>query len=302
VVYEVREGPVWATAQVLARVAQPPFLLSGNGTYWVAAYSNPEPGIEVYSEAPAGIEVLGTATALVSAAAYAISYDEAATGWTGTLGGAAAVVAGVIETSSSGTYTLPAGHEISVGRVALCNVIVACSGGATTGNFLATAAFLSTPDFLGWSYASEVTISAQIAVSQDGVTWGAWQPYAMGSYMGQKFNVRVTLSTPLSTVAAILEDVLVTVIPPARTDHYAGLAVPSGGLTVSFIPDGAGAACPFLAGPAGGPTPYVQATIANPSAGDVLTVSALSLASVHLSITNGGSGVSRTVNLMAEGF
>lgn len=87
VLYEIRKGGTWQGAQLLGRVAHPPFNVQGNGTYWVSAFSQPTAGLQVYSEEPQDILISGAQ--IVSNVIE--SWDEAGTGWTGTFGGAAAL-------------------------------------------------------------------------------------------------------------------------------------------------------------------------------------------------------------------
>ncbi len=57
--YEVRKGASFQSGQQLGRVAHPPFNVQGDGTYWVAAYSQPVPGLQVYSDNPQPIVISG---------------------------------------------------------------------------------------------------------------------------------------------------------------------------------------------------------------------------------------------------
>jgi hypothetical protein len=59
VLYEVRKGLGWQGRQVPGRVAYPPFNVQGNGTYWLAAYSQPTAGLQVYSEELQSFAVTG---------------------------------------------------------------------------------------------------------------------------------------------------------------------------------------------------------------------------------------------------
>jgi hypothetical protein len=96
--YEVRKGGAWTGAQVLGRVAHPPFAVQGNGTYWVGVFSQPLAGLQVYSPNPPDLSVQGAQ--IVSN--VIASYDEAATGWTGVTSGDAIVAGGAVRTGGSG--------------------------------------------------------------------------------------------------------------------------------------------------------------------------------------------------------
>ncbi|HEX3747585.1 MAG TPA: phage tail protein [Bryobacteraceae bacterium] len=324
VLYEIRKGSAWTGGQVLGRVAHPPFNVQGNGTYWVSAYSQPTAGLQVYSEVPESLIIAGAQ--IVSNIIE--SWDEAATGWTGSLGGAAALSAGNIAlggagniltdpdflntpnvlyyggVGSSGTYTIPDAHIVNIGRVAPCSIIITslATGQHIADNILTVADFLNFQDVLDSTAQALVDVYANIATSQDGLTWGAWQKWTPGSYNGMAFKAQAVLESIDATVTAILEDFIFEVDVPPRDDHYTNLSVPSGGLSLVFTPDGATSPAAFNGGPANGDLPAVQVTILNAQAGDQLVLSSLSLSGCQLQVTNGGFGVSRSGNVLAEGF
>lgn len=79
--YEIRQGATWASAQVVGRFAHPPVAApQGDGTYWIAAYSQPVANLAVYSAAPASIAVSGS----ILTQNVIATYDEQAAGWPGT--------------------------------------------------------------------------------------------------------------------------------------------------------------------------------------------------------------------------
>jgi hypothetical protein len=324
VLYEVRKGGSWPSAQVLGRVAHPPFNVQGNGTYWVSAFSQPTAGLQVYSEEPQEIVISGAQ--IVSN--VIASWDEAATGWTGTFGGAAGlsgtevVLTGAgnilidpdfLNTPNifdyggiggSGTYTIPSGHIINIGRVAPCSVIITSQsiGQHVGDNVLAIADYLNFQDLLDASAQGSVNVYPNIALSQDGVTWGAWQKWTPGSYVAMAYQAQMALSTSDPTVQAILESFVFEVDVPDRDDHYTNVSIASGGTAITFTPDGSATAAAFNGGPAGGNLPAVQVTILNASGGDTVIVSSLSLSGCTIQVKNGGTGVSRSVNVLAEGY
>jgi len=324
VLYEVRKGASWAGAQVLGRVAHPPFNVQGNGTYWVSAYSQPAPGLQVYSEAPMSITITGAQ--IVSN--VIASWDEAATGWTGSTGGAAAVSSGNIAlggsgniltdsdylnttdiiyyggVGSSGTYTVPNSHIVNIGRVAPCSVIITTQaiGQHVSDNILTVPDYLNFQDVLDSTAQALTSVYANVALSQDGVTWGAWQKWTPGSYIAQAYKAQVVLESIDTTVTAILEDFVFEVDVPDRDDHYTNLAIPTSGYNLVFTPDGTTTPAPFNGGPSNGNLPAVQATIINAQAGDQLILSSLSLSGCALEVVNGGVAVARSVNVLVEGY
>jgi hypothetical protein len=324
VLYEVRQGSAWLGAQVLGRVAQPPFQVQGNGTYWVAAYSQPLPGLQVYSETPQDIRVTGAQIT----SNVIVTWDEAATGWSGMASGDATVLSGAVYTTGAGnvlaiadylgtadiltyggegdgTYTIPDAHIVNIGRVAACSVIVSwtAQGQHADANLLSVADFLGDSDVLDYEASANIDVYPNIAVSQDGVTWGAWQKYAAGTYVGQAFKAQMALNTYDFTVEAILSAFVFAVDVPDRDDHYVNLSIAAGGTSLAFMPDGAASPVPFNGGPQGsGNLPAVQVTILNAQSGDTAVVSALSLSGCTLKVLNGGAGVARSVNVLAEGY
>jgi Putative phage tail protein len=324
VLYEVRKGSTWAGGQVLGYFAHPPINVQGNGTYWIAAYSQPAPGLQVYSEETTDIIVAGAQ--IVSNVIE--SWDEAATGWTGSFGGAAGLSGSdVVLTGAgnilsdpdylndpnifdfggiggSGTYTIPNGHIVNIGYVEPCSVIITTlSIGQHVGdNVLTIADYLNFQDLLDASAQGLVNVYPNIAVSQDGSTWGPWFKWTPGSYTGMAFKAQIALETNDPTVQAILESFVFEVDVPDRDDHYTNVSIASGGTAITFKPDGAASSAAFNGGPAGGNLPAVQVTILNAQQGDTVILSGLSLSACTIQVKNGGTGVARSVNVLAEGY
>ena len=324
VLYEIRKGGAWQGGQVLGRVAHPPFNVQGNGTYWVSAYSQPVPGLQVYSEEP--VEIVVSGAQIVSN--VIATYDEAATGWKGTTSGTAVVVGSMVRTSGAGSilalpdylncpdifnfggegngvYTIPSAHIIKIGRVAPCSVIISWTSAAQhiTDNILTVSDYLNFQDLLDSTAQSNATVYPEIALSQDGVTWSAWQKYVAGSYPAMAYNARMQLQTTDPTVEVILEDFVFEVDVPDRDDHVVNLSLPAAPYSLIFTPDGATTPAPFNGGPQGSPNaPAVQVTILNAQAGDQALVTNVTLAGCTLEVKNGGSPVARTINALIEGY
>lgn len=204
----------------------------------------------------------------------------------------------------SGTYTIPTAHIVNIGRVAPCSVIISSTsiGQHVGDNVLAIADYLNFQDLLDASAQASVNVYPNIALSQDGITWGAWFKWTPGSYVAMAYTAQMVLETFDPTVQAILEDFVFEVDVPDRDDHYTNVSLASGGSLITFQPDGSSSPAPFNGGPAGGNLPAVQVTILNAQTGDQLVLSGLSLSSCNLQVTNGGVGVSRSCNVLAEGY
>jgi len=304
-VYEIRKGASWATALKLATVAHPPFLVSGNDTYWVAAVVTPDPALTVYSS-----YVDLSIQSSVLAPNVAAAWDELGTGWTGTLTGGAVLTAGTISTSGGvtsqvgGVYTIPTSHIVNVGRVCTCNVIINWSASSfpTSQNLIGLASFLTVTDFLGGASSYAALVYPEINISQDGTTWAGWQKYTPGAYTGMAFNLRMQVQTSDPGTIALLTAFNFAIAPPGRNDHYIGLSVPTGGLTITYTPDGSSTAAPFIGGPGTSTVPSVQGTILSSTSGDTLIISAMTVSGCHIVVQNAGTAVARTVNLLVEGY
>lgn len=322
--YEVRKGTAWTGAQVLGQFSSPPFTLQGDGTYWVSAYSQPVAGFQVYSESPTQIIISGS----VITSNVIATYDEAVTGWSGTCGGTAGVSGSDVVTSGSGniltdadflgtgnvlfyggggsgTYAIPAGHEIHVGRVAPCQVLIdwTSQGVKITDNILVIYDYLNDTDILDWAASITTSVYPEIALSQNGTTWGSWQKYSAGTYTAAAFKARMQIQVDDPQTQAILSGFTFSVDVPDRDDHYVNLAIASGGTAITFTPDGSATAVSFNGGPQGSPTlPAIQVTILGAQSGDVVVVSSVSLSGCTVQVLNGGAGVARNVNVLAQGY
>jgi len=306
VLYELRKGTTWAGAQFLGRVAHPPVPVFGDDTYWVAAYSQPAPGIIVYSTNPASLAVSGAALI----ANVIATHDEAATGWSGTLTAGIEISGPDIRTkvaSVSGTYTIPTGHRISIGRPAPCPLAItwALIGQYDNADFLGQTDFLGNPDFLGFSATALVDGFPEYRLSQDNqATWGPWTKYAPGVYLASDFDARINLSRdPTAAVQAYITAFTIAVDAPDRDDFYQGLTTSSSvDTTVTFKPNGAAATAAFNGGPGGVNTPALTFTLRPATAGDDVVIVSLSLTAVVFKVLNAGARVVRTIDLLAQGY
>lgn len=442
ILYEVRVGSSWDSAQFLARQAHPPFRTRGDGTYWVSAYSQPVANLVVYSTTAQSVVISGSN---ITDNIIATRTENPA--WTGTLSGAVSLVGADIEstTTGGGYYTIPTGDRITTtypfacaviikwtstgsplndsvfaysGTAVLTNASATVSGlrifsgtgrlygnatidnlnttahmgagqpidgtgiasgavvlavlsttsismtlNATTGSTITSSTqtvnvypylvvgqiiestvghipagasitalsstsksvitmsttasasstdavtisidWLNTPDFLGAAAAANVDVHPEIRMSTDaGATWGSWQRFVSGYYLGSGFDARMSVVTNDINSVAILSAMSFSVDVPDRWDHYNSLAVSSTGLSVTFKPDG-GTTAAFNGGPQGSTDskPAIVSNIMSGSANDSIVVSAITLSGCVVNCyTSTGGAAARTVNLIAKGY
>lgn len=305
--YEIRKGISWEKGHILGRVSTTEFITDGDGTYWVAAHTG-----NVYSAEPAGITIDGGALV----ANVIATFDEEATGWSGTLsGGARRVSTDIVlagsglfsqiplvsaETSifyfggvsGTGTYEIPVSHEIDIVASQACSVSVsyrlrADSPFALFSRVPSVAALASVTG----NYAGYADCKIQMAVAPDSGIYGEWRDFVPGSYVGRKFKFRAVLSSLDPSVTAILDQMIFSVDVPDRIENGTSINCPSGGLTVTYNPA-------FQA------TPNVQITILDAQQGDevYLPDANQSATGFTVQIRNAGSGVSRKINWLSQGY
>jgi hypothetical protein len=203
-------------------------------------------------------------------------------------------------------YTIPAAHIVNAGSVvqASVNASTQIQGVPVGQNVLADADVLTDPDILGSASTQYVDGWIEIALSQDGSTFGAWQKFVPGVYPAMAWNFRLALqSSDPNTIAEALAFSFAVQLP-SRIDHYQQQTVPSGGsgLTIAFRRDGTTTPALFNGGPGTDDLPYVSVSW-QPTAGDQYSISGLSLSQLTIAFTNGGSRVERdNVNITVEGF
>jgi len=149
-------------------------------------------------------------------------------------------------------------------------------------------------DLTGLSYGPSVVALMQIRLSQDAVTWGPWQQWVPGSYSARVFDFSVTVTTLSQQIIPVLSDMTVAVDVPDFVVRYTGLDIPSGGLTVIYAP--------FNGGPDSSPLPNIQVTILGASQGDDAIITSNTLSGFTIQVINSGIGVSRSINVVAQGY
>lgn len=327
IVYEIRKGNSWESGNVIvANQAHPPFASFGDGTYYIKAKSQPVAGLTVYSQNAVSITIANG----VLVSNIIGTWDEFALGWPGTFSGPAGIDPPFIRTGGAGNiltdpdilntpdilnyapggggvdgyYIIPTGHVPDALYARPIRVGITWKGtGVPVGqNILSITDFLNEPDILGGASTQFTDVFPEISISQDGTTFGPWQKYVPGEYVGRKINKRLHLNTvdPKTIAYALSFSFLDSVAD--RIDHYTNMAVAPAGTTVQFTPDGLGSPVSFIGGPSLAVLPNITAVILNAQAGDLLVVSAVSLSQATFQVLNGGVGVARNVNLQIKGF
>jgi|CXWL01.1.fsa_nt_gi predicted phage tail protein len=136
---------------------------------------------------------------------------------------------------STGTYeTVPIDLAVVMtSRVELAPIVVQVPIGGTWADLTLpwtsyTDPWTGTPGLVSATY--------EMALSQDGSTWSAWQTYQSGHYLARAFKFRVTLSTSDANYLPKLTSLLVTIDVPDRVVHYEDQATVAGGTTLTFSP------------------------------------------------------------------
>lgn len=297
--YEIRLGATWESGKVLGRTPLTQFTAQGDGKYWVAAvYVNS--GVSIYSETPTSIDVIG-ATIQKNVVA---TYDESIL-WDGTVAGDAEITSsGVLQLATldgevvgtSGSYTIPDTHIVDAGKVTPCNISITINGGGVSvdDNILEVTNVLLASDVLNSALGVQITIQAQIAIAGASGVFGAWQNFLPGFYNGRYFKSRVLISTSDLSINAVVTDFIFSVDVPDRVDT-GQVTTNIAGSTVTYVAS-------FIGGATGMTVPAVQLTIVNAQAGDDIILTNETLSGFDVQILNGGTGVVRTVNWLAQGY
>ncbi|GAB9224813.1 hypothetical protein BDS110ZK18_66800 [Bradyrhizobium diazoefficiens] len=276
ITYEIRKGTSWDTGLVVAdAVAQPPWAVTGDGTYHVRAYVLSPFGARIYSAATTSITVADS----VIARNIIVSNDEQASGWPGGLEGG--VISGsFIKTDPSGSISEAWAAEIvsqleldglhiaiyvspttvDIGRAAECRfwTLFEASGVLQGDDFLAQIDVLGSQDILGtsptryieafpiWRFASSGDVDvfgpsdvfAPTDVFHAGVEWNDWVRIAQGTRVARFFQPGFVLITNRENTDATGTKFEWFVDVPDRTDDYTELEVPDTGLALTFYPGG----------------------------------------------------------------
>lgn len=329
--YKVKKGPTFGSAQDILDVAHDGYVVFGEDTFWVVGYWKAPSGAVVYSQNPTSLTISGN----LLAQNVIKTSDQQAEGWPGTFSNVAkegvdptAVIrldghdAFLAETdflgqqdflnpggvAASGSYTIADADIVDVGYVAECpiNVTWTATGAPVGADFLSVPDFLAQPDFLGAASAQFVSVRPFIAVDAHPATgaFGDWQAFVPNVYRGRRFKFMLVLTTADTQTIAYALSFSYQVTVPGRVDHYQNLSIGSGGLAITYQPDGAATAAPFNGGPNAANLPLINVSWPNQASGDHWQKSGESLSGFTIQLfdsTNtpkAASGISITV----EGF
>ncbi len=103
-----------------------------------------------------------------------------------------------------------------------------------------------------------------------------------------------------ATTTCEVTDLTFAVDVPDRVDTYTNVAVAAAGTVVTFQQP-PGTPSPFNGGPNGAAAPNLQVTIINAVAGDQVIVTK-TIVSATIQVMNGGIGVARIVDVIAQGY
>ena len=303
--YEIRKGATFLTAQIMGYTQHPPFETDGDGTYFVVAASEYS-----YSSLPASVVITGS----VLQQNVVAEWDEDATGWTGVVGGSAAVVGGDVKLGgtslfssipvvsavpiigafggigSEGTYDIPTAHEIDLGNAQECHIAVDYTFRADNPNLLFSAIPLVSEEasIIG-NYSQFADVVIQMAIAPQSGVYGGWLTFVPGSYILRKVKFRALLKSFDSSITAILTTFRFLVDMPDRDIKGNGVALAAAGTTFTYP-------IPFQV------KPNVQITVVNAQAGDQLSLTGETENGFTARVLNGGTGVIRTINYIAQGY
>lgn len=304
--YEVRKGISWEKGEVLGRVSNNEFITIGNGLYWVAAHH-----ADLYSPVPSSIEIEG-ASLVTNVIA---TWDEEATGWSGTCSGGAVVDGDDIRlvgsdlvstipvfssipsllywngVASQGIYEIPAGHIVDIGNAQACTISVSYRLTADSPyNIFSKFPLISTMSSIAGNFAGFANCQIQMAIAPDSGVFGAWRDFVPGSYVGRKFKFRAVLTSSNPTVTAILDTMVFSIDVPDRIETGTGVVIPVSGSTITYVK-------PFQI------APNVQITIVSAQTGDDAVLTNETANGFDIIVTDiNDDPVERTINWVAQAY
>lgn len=137
---------------------------------------------------------------------------------------------------------------------------------------------------------SEAGVLLQIALSQDGATWGAWQNFFAGDYTAQAYKFRVKAYSNHQSQYLKIIDLEFYVDMPDRIESGQDIVIPAGGQTINFAKS-------FMV------KPKIGLTLQSASAGDYYDLQSVNTAGFTVQIKNSaGAGISKTIDWEARGY
>jgi hypothetical protein len=314
--YEIRHSPLltgvqWGSASLLAanvrgNETQVPTRV---GTYLLKAVSRQG----VYST---GVAMISTNIATLDAINVVTTFDESS--WTGTHDGVDAIggwlqlgannpisswttlasvknlylgPTGTIE--AEGIYTFA--NSLDLGAVYTSRVTVTIDAfGKYLKDVISSWANLASVEFLQATIPSGWDVSVQVRTTLTNPAaspvWSDWNPITAGDITARAMQFRAVLTGDSDVqLTPVIKSLKVVVDMPDRVLALNDTTLAAAGTTFAFTP-------PFRA------LEGVAIAIQNRQAGDIETITAKSVNGFTIRITNGGTGVARTIDWVAKGY
>jgi hypothetical protein len=284
--YQIRKGDTWGLGEIQDTIVAREFLVRDDGTYWVAAYAGYQ-----YSLNPADILISG---ATISANAVAV-YDEQADGFDGTKTNCEVSGGNLIVTdlTSEATYEIPADHILDLGTAQPCIISVSLGvfGAGPEDDIYLWDDLYVVADIYGTNYADKVTAAIQIAIAPDSGTFGDWQSFISGVYIGRKFKFQLVLNSLDEVINPTVTAFSFTIDMPDREERGQNIlcGTPSG-KTVTFT--------------TGFQTlPNIRVSVLDPTLGDWIDLgNSKTKTGFTVIIKNSSTPVTRSIDWCARGF
>lgn len=137
---------------------------------------------------------------------------------------------------------------------------------------------------------TEIGIILQIALSQDGSSWGEWQNFFAGDYTAKAFKFRVKAYSNHQAQYLKIMDLEFYVDMPDRIESGQDVVIPAGGQTIPFTKS-------FMV------KPKIGLTIQSANAGDYYDLQAVDTNGFTVQIKNsGGTGISKIIDWESKGY
>lgn len=194
---------------------------------------------------------------------------------------------------TEGTYTI---QPIDIGYVATCTVSLDTTvetlgrTDAPWADYTDPWTTYGPPDWSWQGLVGSIRAVFEIRTSEDGANWSQWQPFILGAYRFRYVEIRADLSTLDVRYLPYMSRLVINIDVPDRVDHFEDVAVPSGGVTISFTP-------PFVG------VQTVQATLQSAASGDRFTVTGKAYNQVTINVfDSAGAPKSGVIDVDVFGF
>lgn len=292
--YEIRQGSSWASGVVVGSTVTNAFSWTApRGGQFLAKAVDTSGN---YSEVEAVISA-----ADVSGINVVLTSSEATRGWNGTTNDAAVITnAGTTGVTLQGdqpwsTYTQPwseyirswvrldpvtfgtyTTEPIDIGYVATSTVTLdtllqSLQDQGPWSTFTEPWSFYAAPAYTWEGRAGGIEATFEISTSTDGITYSAFGRFVPGAYTARYFKIRANISTADVEILPFLTSLIVKVDVPDRVLHFADVAIPISGATLTFTPQ-------FV------DIETVQVTLQSAASGDRFTVTGKSASSVTVNV------------------